>query len=64
VLCQVFIVIFSALGGTIGSRITGTMFGLLGGVKAFYCSLVPMILLLSIIFPYKKIQDNFKEGDE
>jgi len=58
------IVIFSALGGTIGSRITGTMFGLLGGVKAFYCSLVPMILLLIVIFPYKKIQDNFKEGDE
>jgi hypothetical protein len=42
------------------------MFGILGGVKAFYCSLVPMIFLLIVIFPYKKIQDNFslQEGNE
>ncbi|HPZ10705.1 MAG TPA: MFS transporter, partial [Candidatus Eremiobacteraeota bacterium] len=60
------IVIFSALGGTIGSRITGTMFGLLGGIKAFYFSLIPMALLLIIIFPYKKIQDKFimAEGEK
>lgn len=58
------IVIFSAFGGTIGSRITGTMFNKLGGVNAFYCSLIPMTLLLIVIFPYKKIQDAFTMTEE
>jgi len=58
------IVIFSALGGTIGSRITGTMFNKLGGVNAFYCSLVPMALLLIILFPYRKIQNSFNVTEE
>ncbi|MEQ8170600.1 MAG: MFS transporter [Candidatus Eremiobacterota bacterium] len=53
------IVIFSAIGGTIGSITTGTLFDIIGGAKVFYCSLVPMIILLIIIFPYKKIQDKF-----
>lgn len=54
------IVIFSALGGTIGSRITGFLFQKTGGSDAFYFSLIPMGLLLLIIFPYKKLQDTFK----
>jgi len=44
------IVTFSALGGTLGSFITGRVFGWLGGQTAFYLSLVPMVLLaLSLI---------------
>jgi MFS transporter, FHS family, glucose/mannose:H+ symporter len=60
------IVIFSAIGGTIGSITTGRMFGIIGGVKAFYCSLIPMTILLILLFPYKKVQDKFTslEGDE
>ena len=41
---------FAELGGTVGSVITGRVFGWLGGQTAFYLSLVPMVLLaLSLI---------------
>lgn len=39
------IVIFSALGGTTGSVITGRVFEACGGQTAFYLSLVPLALL-------------------
>lgn len=39
------IVIFSALGGTFGSLITGHLFSFFGGVNAFYALLAPLILL-------------------
>jgi len=39
------IVIFSALGGTLGSFVTGRLFGWLGGQSAFYLSLAPMAVL-------------------
>lgn len=54
------IVVFSALGGTIGSRITGTLFGWMGGVNAFYFTLLPMVLLFVILFPYRKFHDRFE----
>jgi len=45
------IVIFSALGGTTGSIITGHIFEAYGGQTAFYFSLVPVtILIVSLIF--------------
>jgi predicted MFS family arabinose efflux permease len=45
------IVIFSALGGTTGSIITGNIFESYGGQTAFYFSLVPIgILIISLIF--------------
>jgi fucose permease len=45
------IVIFSALGGTTGSMITGHIFESYGGQTAFYFSLVPIaILIISLIF--------------
>ncbi|MEO5648051.1 MAG: MFS transporter [Chitinophagaceae bacterium] len=45
------IVIFSALGGTTGSIITGYIFEAYGGQTAFYFSLVPIsILIISLIF--------------
>ncbi|MEO6176840.1 MAG: MFS transporter [Flavobacterium circumlabens] len=49
------IVIFSALGGTLGSRITGWLFKNEGPEKAFYFTLIPMVLLLISFFILKKI---------
>lgn len=49
------IVIFSALGGTLGSRITGWLFKNEGPEKAFYFTLIPMSLLLISFFILKKI---------
>jgi len=40
------IVVFSALGGTTGSFITGQLFAHFDGARAFYLLLVPMALLL------------------
>ncbi|QUD87875.1 MFS transporter [Phenylobacterium montanum] len=40
------IVVFSALGGTLGSMLTAQIFTRFGGQAAFYCSLAPMGLLL------------------
>ncbi len=56
------IVIFSALGGTIGSRITGYNFEHFGGTVAFYMSLIPMTVLLILMFPYKLLQDSFRKS--
>src|SRR5262249_38814267 len=39
------IVVFSALGGTLGSYITARVFAGFSGIYAFYFSLVPMTLL-------------------
>lgn len=45
------IVIFSALGGTTGSIITGNIFESYGGETAFYFSLVPIgVLMICLIF--------------
>ncbi|TPG44403.1 MFS transporter [Flavobacterium pectinovorum] len=49
------IVIFSALGGTLGSRITGWLFKNEGPENAFYFTLIPMSLLLISFFILKKI---------
>lgn len=43
------IVVFSALGGTSGSLLTGRAFGSLGGVTAFYLTLVPITLLFLLL---------------
>lgn len=52
------IVIFSALGGTSGSIITGYIFGSLDGQTAFYFTLIPMALLLFLMFPYRRFQQR------
>ena len=49
------IVIFSALGGTLGSRITGWLFKNEGPENAFYFTLIPMTFLLISFFILKKI---------
>lgn len=54
------IVIFSALGGTTGSIITGNIFQAYGGQAAFYFSLVPIsILIISLIF-FNRLQKRSK----
>jgi FHS family glucose/mannose:H+ symporter-like MFS transporter len=50
------IVIFSALGGTTGSIITGYVFEAYGGQTAFYFSLVPIVLLLLLITVFSRMQ--------
>lgn len=48
------IVVFSAIGGTIGSVITGFVFQEFSGQQAFYLSLIPLsLLIISAIFMNK-----------
>ena len=48
------IVVFSALGGTSGSIITGFLFEAVGGQNAFYFSLLPIGLLLFTLYLFKR----------
>ena len=54
------IVIFSALGGTTGSIITGYVFEAYGGQTAFYFSLVPIGLLLVLLTLFSRMQPAIK----
>jgi fucose permease len=49
------IVVFSALGGTLGSRVIGYLFKNEGPENAFYYTLIPMFLLLVSFFILKKL---------
>lgn len=49
------IVVFSALGGTTGSIITGNVFENFDGQTAFYLSLIPMTLLLIAVFVFRNL---------
>ncbi|MDQ2720262.1 MAG: MFS transporter [Bacteroidota bacterium] len=58
------IVIFSAIGGTTGSIITGHIFESYGGPTAFYFSLIPIsILIISLIF-FNRLQKKSALGME
>lgn len=48
------IVVFSALGGTSGSIITGFLFEAVGGQKAFYFSLLPITAILVSLYLFKR----------
>lgn len=50
------IVVFSALGGTTGSIITGNIFEHFNGQTAFYMSLIPMGLMLVAIWFFNRLQ--------
>lgn len=51
------LVIFSALGGTTGSLITGTVFEAFDGRFAFYLSLVPIgVILVSLFFFHRTVE--------
>lgn len=56
------IVVFSALGGTTGSIITGHIFGAYGGTTAFYFSLLPMLLLVVLLYLFKRLQTEKAAG--
>jgi fucose permease len=53
-----WIVIFSALGGTLGSRMIGYLFKNVGAGSAFYYTLVPMSILFLCLFFLKKLTDE------
>ena len=50
------LVFFSAIGGTLGSRLVGYLFKYIGGDKAFYFSLVPMSILLLCLYFFSRLQ--------
>jgi MFS transporter, FHS family, glucose/mannose:H+ symporter len=52
------LVIFSALGGTTGSLITGYVFGNFSGHLAFYLTLVPITLVLVTLYFFKRHVDQ------
>ncbi len=56
------IVVFSALGGTLGSRVTAIVFSNFDGIHAFYFSLIPMTLVLITLFFFKRETDRAATG--
>ncbi|RMG80221.1 MAG: MFS transporter [Bacteroidetes bacterium] len=52
------IIIFSAVGGTLGSVVTGYLFKHIGAGKAFYFTLIPMTLLLVVLFTLKRLTEK------
>jgi fucose permease len=52
------IVVFSALGGTTGSIVTGFIFDAVGGQQAFYLSLIPIGALVVTLFFFKKASSS------
>jgi MFS transporter, FHS family, glucose/mannose:H+ symporter len=50
------IIIFSAIGGTCGSLITGYIFDKYNGQTAFYFTLVPIGILIVSLFVFKRLQ--------
>lgn len=56
------IIIFSALGGTTGSIITGNIFEHYDGKQAFYFSLIPMAILIICLFLFSRLQQKEKKS--
>jgi len=52
------LVIFSALGGTTGSFVTGYVFGNFSGHFAFYLTLVPIAIVLVMLYFFKRAVDG------
>ena len=50
------IVVFSAIGGTLGSVIAGYLFKEIGGIPTFYFSLVPLIILIAGLSIFRKFR--------
>lgn len=50
------IIIFSAIGGTTGSLVTGYIFDKYNGQTAFYFTLVPITILIVSLFIFKRLQ--------
>jgi len=58
------IVIFSAIGGTLGSIITGYLFDEVGGIKAFYFSFIPILILAIFIYTFKRLRYKNNKVDK
>lgn len=58
------IVIFSALGGTLGSRIIGMLFEHVGGAQAFYFMLVPIAVLITALFLLNKFIKDYENAHQ
>jgi hypothetical protein len=56
------LVIFSALGGTTGSLITGYVFGHVNGHFAFYLTLVPIALMVLSLYAFKRQVEKSPAG--
>jgi MFS transporter, FHS family, glucose/mannose:H+ symporter len=56
------IIVFSALGGTLGSRIIGYLFEHFGANQAYYFTLIPMALLAVTIIFLKNLTDVNKNS--
>jgi fucose permease len=54
------IILFSALGGSTGSVITGNIFQHYGGKTAFYFSLIPILVLIIALFMFNRLYNKFK----
>jgi fucose permease len=54
------LVFFSAIGGTLGSRLVGYLFKNIGGQKAFYFALIPLSILLCCIFLFYRMNKNHR----
>lgn len=52
------IIVFSALGGTLGSRLIGILFKNVGAASAFSYTLIPMVLLLAALFYLNRLTRN------
>lgn len=49
------IMVFSALGGTTGSRIVGSLFEVFGGLTAIKAPLAPIAIIFVLLIPYYKM---------
>lgn len=58
------IVIFSALGGTLGSRIIGMLFEHVGGAQAFYFMLIPIAILIVALFLLNKFIKDYENAHQ
>ncbi len=56
------LVIFSALGGTLGSKLVGYLFARIGGENAFYFSLAPMLVLVLCVVYYGSVERKLRAG--
>ena len=56
------IIVFSAVGGTTGSILTGHIFQAYGGKTAFYFVMLPMAVLVVCLFLFKRLQTKFKQS--
>lgn len=56
------IVIFSALGGTLGSILTGIIFDKFGGQLAFYMSLVPIVMIIISLYLFRRLSAPAREN--